>query len=718
MLDLCKTNWMLGRKTDEMLGMLPLMEDQNSMAAMAILRRLTHASFRIQPQLAVLITLRMVQLTLQHGVTAASSLGFAMHGFYLCGVFGKRKEGYRFGRIALYVLERFQSKELLSQVFLAVYGFTNHWSKHLHLSLEPLQHAHSIGMKIDIEYGYLCKSFYFMHAYLGGRPLESLLGEMMALSKQRKEFLGVVPIDAYTQAVMNLLGQSEEPTMLKGEAFDQDVALQKFGGIPLFRFTICFHRMILTYLFGMYETASEMAEESRPLITAVTSMHSACVHVYYDGLISLAMARKSKATKWRKIAKQCIAKMGEYASDSPQNCQHKLRLLQAELAYLDGRHEGALLAYDDAVCLAHKEKFLNDEALIHERKGIFYLETDHNILATNCFSSSSQVYLEWGAVSKVKHLRQSYPNLFKDIKRRSSSLGSSTSFLASMATSSDIEGEELDLHSVMKSSTSLSAEIKLPNLLKSLMGIVMENAGAQKGFLLLAENEDNDLYVQASRSIFEDEATVLQRIPLHLADEVARTIIQYVSRTQNHVVLEDGKEKNRFSKDPHIEKYGPRSVLCIPIINRGKVIGVLYMENNSGTNVFTHNRVALLALLTGQIAISIENAMLYENLEQKVSDRTKELKEERDQSERLLLNILPKETAEELKENDKIKPKYFDEVSVLFTDFKGFTKISMELTVEEMVGELDACFSAFDAITEKYCVEKIKTIGGKIEKLE
>ena len=395
--------------------------------------------------------------------------------------------------------------------------------------------------------------------------------------------------------------------------------------------------------------------------------------------------------------------------------QHQLKLLQAELAFLDGNDERAVLAYDDAICLAQKEKFINDEALVHERKGIFYLKSDRGVLALTSFSQASQLYLEWGAMAKVKHLRRAHRGIFKELKRhsfRSSSL-SQSSLISSTSVSSEIEGDDLDLRSVMKSSTSLSAEIKLPDLLQTLMVIVMENAGAQKAFLLLAENAGKDLFVQASSSIFEDKSIVLQRVPLHLAQEIAQTVVQYVNRTQNHVVLEDAREKNRFSKDPHIKKCAPRSLLCVPIIDRGKSIGVFYMENNSGTAVFTHNRVALLALLTGQIAISIENAMLYENLEQKVSDRTNELKEERDQSECLLLNILPKEIAEELKQDGRVKPKHFDEVTVLFTDFKGFTQISMVLTCGEMVGEIDACFSAFDSIIEKYGVEKIKTIGGE-----
>jgi class 3 adenylate cyclase len=118
-----------------------------------------------------------------------------------------------------------------------------------------------------------------------------------------------------------------------------------------------------------------------------------------------------------------------------------------------------------------------------------------------------------------------------------------------------------------------------------------------------------------------------------------------------------------------------------------------------------------LSLLSGQIAVSIDNAMLYENLEQKVYERTQALNREKKKSDKLLLNILPLETAEELKSRGKAAPRSYENVSVMFTDFTDFTRLSEQLSAEELVDEIDTCFGAFDEIVTQFGLEKIKTIG-------
>jgi class 3 adenylate cyclase len=158
-------------------------------------------------------------------------------------------------------------------------------------------------------------------------------------------------------------------------------------------------------------------------------------------------------------------------------------------------------------------------------------------------------------------------------------------------------------------------------------------------------------------------------------------------------------------------KRRPVSILCVPILNRGRSVGVLYLENNLSPGAFTRERVDLLKLLSGQIAVSIDNAMLYEKLEQKVAERTAELDQEKRRSDDLLHNILPAETADELKRRGRAEARHYDRVTVLFTDFERFTELAATLSPADLVRELDECFNAFDVIVAKHGVEKIKTIG-------
>jgi len=130
----------------------------------------------------------------------------------------------------------------------------------------------------------------------------------------------------------------------------------------------------------------------------------------------------------------------------------------------------------------------------------------------------------------------------------------------------------------------------------------------------------------------------------------------------------------KFSQDAYFKGIKPESILGLPILNQGRLVGVLYLENELTKNVFTPQRVELLAVLSSQIAVSLDNAMLYQSLEQKVTERTKELAQEKRKLDELLANVLPKEVARELKEKGLTKPKHFDAVTVMFADFVDFTK--------------------------------------------
>jgi histidine kinase len=240
------------------------------------------------------------------------------------------------------------------------------------------------------------------------------------------------------------------------------------------------------------------------------------------------------------------------------------------------------------------------------------------------------------------------------------------------------------------------------------MQTVLENAGAEKGFLLLPK--DDVWYIEVEGKAAENEIQKYEK-PIEEADKIPLRIFNYVVRSQKPIVLDNAVSEGQFSDDPFIVSHKSKSILCTPLLNQGKLIGVLYLENNIALGAFTPDRLSILNVLASQAAISLENAVLYNTLEEKVEERTKELKQERDKSEDLLLNILPKEVAKELKENGLVKPLYYESVSVMFTDLKGFTKVAESMTVENLVKELDASFHYIDDIVTKYGLEKIKTIG-------
>jgi class 3 adenylate cyclase len=188
-------------------------------------------------------------------------------------------------------------------------------------------------------------------------------------------------------------------------------------------------------------------------------------------------------------------------------------------------------------------------------------------------------------------------------------------------------------------------------------------------------------------------------------------VINFVSRTREPVILDDAQNEGTFKNDPYVLRYKAHSVLCFPLLKQGNLNGIIYLENNLVRGAFTDERIELLRILSSQMAISIENALHYEQLEEKVQQRTKELNEEKNKSDELLLNILPAQTAEELKTTGATKAKYYEVVTVLFTDMKNFTSITESMSPQKLVSEMNYYYTAFDNIVAKHGVEKIKTIG-------
>ena len=274
----------------------------------------------------------------------------------------------------------------------------------------------------------------------------------------------------------------------------------------------------------------------------------------------------------------------------------------------------------------------------------------------------------------------------------------------------------LDLGSILKASQSLASQVKLDDLMENMMHIVIENAGAQRGCLLLERK--GVLCIEAEGNSGPKGNKVLPSIPFTGSGLLPESLIQYCWRVDEPVVVANALKSDQYGKGPFVFENKVLSMLCIPISEKGVKIGLLYLENSLIEGVFTKNRLDLLTMISGQIGISIQNAMLYENLEEKVRERTlkiekqqEKIEEEMRRSDNLLLNILPEHTANDLKAHGFSKAISYDNVHVMFCDIEGFTKRVEKLSADELVDEIHEFFSGLDDITNKYKIEKIKTIG-------
>jgi len=417
------------------------------------------------------------------------------------------------------------------------------------------------------------------------------------------------------------------------------------------------------YLWGEYNNAYEIAEISDTYLGDSPGMLHTAEHYYYKGLIAAALhssAQGIKGKKYKRIVNKANKRFKEYSKGCPDNFIHKSQILQAELARISGKREESQKYYYQALESAKQYGYLH------------YL--------TEKFSTVSLPMTERSNVDQL---------LSKNTQSKSSL--------------------NLDLATILKSSEAISRQIRLKDLLSEMMKIIIENAGAQRMVLLL--KKDNKLIVQAESISETKEVKILSNTPSDQYSNIAKSIINYVNNTNEPVILDDAGISDKFGNDPYIVNEKPKSILCVPLSKLGKTTGVIYLENNLSDKVFTQDRIDLIILLSGQMSISIDNALLYDNLEEKVKERTTELNIEKEKADSLLLNILPKDIALELKANGKTKAKSYKQVTVLFADFKNFTKICEDLNAEELVNEINFFYSAFDKIVSKHQVEKIKTIG-------
>jgi predicted ATPase/class 3 adenylate cyclase len=703
-----------GKSNDDILA-LPELKDPSKKEALRIMADIASSSYWAYPELLPMIAFKMIGICLKHGNAGVSAFAFAGYGVILCGVLGLMKMGYRFGQLGLALLEKYDAKEWKTQIYDPVYALINNWNGHVRHTFGPLQESYHIGLETgEIEFACINTNIYCINAYLCGLPLPELEEQTRSYSKYFKDFQQMTNYhynEVYRQGMLNLMGRSENPKILTGEAYDEEVMLaqNKENNDHTGTFFIYFNKLILYYHFREYEAALDCVQKCRSLYQAVLAKFEIPNLVLYEGLTYAALADKNGVLQRQKYLYRintCIFKLKNWSRNAPENFKHKYQLLQAEKARIQGRFQKARSLYDQAIHAAAEQQFINEEALACELAARFNDEKKQTGLAEYYFKAAYNKYREWGAIAKMRFLEKFVPHYLTGLDK-----SSTASALNNTSTTVQNTGRGilLDVQSLIKAFTKLSKEVKLEDLLAVLMRIVSENAGARKGYLLL--KEEDQLFMEARLNAQTDAIKVLEHIPVEEMNDLSTSIIQYVQRTKDNVVVHDAINDVRFNNDEYISSQQPKSILCIPIVNLGKPLGILYLENNLTKGAFTKDRIELLSLLSGQIAVSIDNASLYNNLERKVSERTEELHREKAKSDQLLLNILPAETMEELKKYGKTLPRSYEKVTVLFTDFVGFTTISARMSPEELVSLIDKCFSAFDKIVEEHKIEKIKTIG-------
>jgi PAS domain S-box-containing protein len=645
LMGLIRTKLAVGNKRIEDLAELRPMTDANKIAAIRILTNMAPASFIVAPNMHPLIVFTIVILSLKYGNAPLSSFGYGAYGLIHCAVLGDMDSGYRYGQMAQALLERFHTNLHNSQISLIVNAFIRHWSEGGRASFADLIEGIQSGLETgDVNNACYCASFYSYYILLSGEPLDSVETQqseyIQMLVNYQNGFMSYQAIVG-AQVVLNLQGKTANPCLLIGEQFNEETMLPalKKSQNNLAIFVVYLSKSWLNYLFKDYAKSAENAIAASNYSEAVMSMMYVPIHNFYYSLSLLALyptASKNEQKKYLKTVASLQKKMKHWAVNCPGNYQHKYDLVEAEKARVLGQYEKAALYYDRAVKGASDHEYIHEAALANERAAEFYLAGDRQKVAEIYLIDAYYGYIHWGATAKVKHLESEYPMSLPPASVAKSSADrtiTSTNYSTSGSHSS-----VLDLTTVLKASQALASEIVLDRLLEKLMKIAIENAGAQKGFLLMPKS--GKLLIQAAASVESSDIKVEQCPTVAPGSVLPITVINYVERTHSDVVLSEATKEGLFTQDSYIKRQKVRSALCTPILNQRKLVGILYLENNLTSEAFSPTRLEVLKILSSQAAISLENALLVADLsvakeqledysrtlEVKVEERTQELK--------------------------------------------------------------------------------------------
>ncbi len=706
---LLKTNMMLRNKQSSFFEELPLMTDPGKLAAYRILSDLLSAGYFAAPNLVPLLIFKMVQLSVKEGLSPKSPFAFGALGYILSAYIGKVDEGINYGNISLNVSAKLKTEELTARLLMTYYVFLAHWKMRLYDINEELEKAFKSGLETgDNEYtSYLAQNITY-NSFYSGVHLQKLADKSETLDGQIVKFrqdLTIVRLRIFRQCIENLINKTSEHDMLAGHILDERIlSLSETPQNYSYFQNLYLQKLVLAVIFNKNVEALAYANTCAKYHESIKGSLLDPIFYFYQSLAITAIYTdiddKRKPELMKKV-KANFKRLKKYESLCSENYKHKRILVEAEMFRITGNDTRARSLYDYAIKIAVQNHMIQDEAISWERTGQYYRIGKHEQVASFYMNNAITAYQRWGADAKVQQM----PVYYDDLKLVSPK-NSPEAFAKS---SNDIHNVDIDMNTIVKVSTALSGEIILSNLLTRLMQILLENAGAQRGFLILEKN--NEKVIEAEIMADSDDVKTLQSIPLNSCSTIARSIVNYVALKKEPVLLDNAAESTLFGDDAYVKQQQARSILCAPLINQGKLLGIIYLANDITAGAFTKNRLDFIRLISGQIAISIENALFYDKLEQRVEERTYELQLEKKKTDDLLLNILPKEVAEELKNTGRSRARRYDQVTVMFTDFKNFTQHSIMLSPEELVGEVDYCFRHFDQIITKHGLEKIKTIG-------
>lgn len=611
--------WKLRKFPVESLGSLAPMTDVRVQTALSVLDNISQASFVLNKSGWFSSILTILELTMEHGLTPEASVGFVGYALTLNFQLHQYDAAYQWGRLAC---EISKSNPRLHALSVATFSLCyDSWRRH-----DPgfLPAAADQAAQAVLQSGDLWNANQTMLVNCGllfqfARPLKDvyvrLLSHADPLERNRNLF-HLKQAALLARMITDLTGHriASDPFAgidVQAETFVAEVSGDKGYFLQESVYT---YQYITGYLFGDYEKAYTALEGCERLAKLRPERSSDSLsHEYYRVLVlnefMAAGNKRERADRMRRM-RASIRKLKTLARRSPENALHKYALAKAVAASLRHKDRHAELLYEQAMEAAQAHGHLHDAGIIAESYARYGLSRGKMALAKFYLQEAYESYKQWGALAKAVDLETKFSQWLQTSRR------------------TEPDMDRIDYLSVVKSAQALSGEMEMDKLLRVLMRLMLQNAGAEYGALIMAG--DDRWIVEAYGSA---EELHIESIPLENAEHLVPTgVIDYTARTKEQVVLHDAEASGMLERSEYIKRKARRSVICLPILHQNQLIGLLYMENNLSTGVFTKERLDVLMLLSAQCAISIANAKLYagmqdlkNSLEDQVAERTRTL---------------------------------------------------------------------------------------------
>jgi PAS domain S-box-containing protein len=600
----------LGSRSIEEVTDLPLMSDHESLATVGVLTKVMVPALLTDRNLDSLTNCRAVNLSLERGNCDASCLAYVTLGRIAGWRFGDYKTAFRFGQVGYELVERRGLKRFEAATYVGFAAMIAPWMKHVRTSSDLSRRAFDAANKIgDFTFANYANLTLNSDLLVAGDPLNDVQreAELSLAFVQKARFSGDIDrVIPQLALIRTLRGSTPIFGCFNAGEFEEFPFERHLADNPNLRIHECWYwvrKMQARYFAGDYAAALEASLKAQRLPSISPAFIEEAEYHFYSALSRAAFCDSVTAAERVQHLEALAAHQRQleiWAENCPENFENRAALVGAEIARIEGRELDAMRLYEKAIHSSRKSGFVQNEALAYERASVFYRARGFDQFADTYLRNARACYASWGADGKVRQLDRLYPGL----KQEQPLPGPAATITTSV--------EGLDLATVIRVSQAVSSEIVLEKLLDTVMHKAMEHAGAERGLLVVPRGEEFEIEAE-SRTNGND--VIVSFGAAAAPADMPESILRYVMRTHESVILDDASSVNPFSADPYLGQSRVRSILCLPLLNQAKLSGVLYLENNLAPRVFTSDRITVLRVLVSQAAISLENTRLYRDLE-------------------------------------------------------------------------------------------------------